>query len=341
MIDPAGYTVDERTDATDKRARYEALCKRLGIQSAEELRDKILPPTRYALPGIIAEGLTLLAGMSKIGKSFMALGIGLSIARGDKAFGSIPVELGDVLYLALEDGEKRVQRRIRQMIQNPKAEWPSRFRIAYRWRPMNSGGLADLSEWIAEAANPRLIMIDVLQKIRSEQKRSEGAYAYDYRSLEDLQKLAVKTSMPILAATHVNKGEHSDQFNSVSGTVGLTGAADNVLVLRRVQQGGTTLYGRGRDIEDFEHAVQFDKHTGAWTILGDASEIFRSDERANILFALEKAAGPMGPADIAKATQMKPNAVSALLTKMVGDGQVEKVGTGLYRSARPSAHWSN
>jgi RecA-family ATPase len=55
------------------------------------------------VPGIVCEGLSLLAGPPKVGKSWLSLDLALSVAGGGKAFGAIPVQPGPVLYLALED----------------------------------------------------------------------------------------------------------------------------------------------------------------------------------------------------------------------------------------------
>ena len=103
-----------------------------------------------------------------------------------------------------------------------------------------------------------------------------------------------------------------------------------MLVLARSSQ-GTTLYGRGRDIEEIETAVQFDKHSGRWSVLGAASEVRRSDERALILEVLREAEEPMTPSDLAVATGGKLNNVKQLLFKMSKAGEVTKLkGRGRY-----------
>src|SRR6476660_6508836 len=67
--------------------------------SAVDLMAMEFPPPKWAVPGIIAEGASLLAGPPKVGKSWMSLGLGLAVAAGTTAFGSIPVQAGPVLYL--------------------------------------------------------------------------------------------------------------------------------------------------------------------------------------------------------------------------------------------------
>lgn len=106
--DPNAYTVEHLPPIPaapcDKHP-----ARRLGLTSSATLMAKDLPPIRYVVPGFIAEGLTLLAGKSKIGKSWLILGTAIAVASGGYAFGSIKVDEGDVLYLALEDNERHLQ----------------------------------------------------------------------------------------------------------------------------------------------------------------------------------------------------------------------------------------
>ena len=94
---------------------------------------------------------------------------------------------------------------------------------------------------------------------------------------------------------------------------------------------GATLYGRGRDVEEIEAAVEFNRNTCRWRILGAASDVRRTDERGAILTALEQAQEPMSPADVALATEMRSLNVRQLLFKMTKAGEVLKLkGRGGY-----------
>jgi hypothetical protein len=111
--------------------------------------------------------------------------------------------------------------------------------------------------------------------------------------------------------------------------MGLSGAADTVLILDRDGQ-GTTLYGRGRDIEEIEQAVEFDRDTARWRVLGEATEVRRSDQRTAIIKLLLEADAPITPAEIAAATGMNDNNVRQLLLKMTKSGEVKKTEKGRY-----------
>ncbi|VAW04058.1 hypothetical protein MNBD_ALPHA04-2017 [hydrothermal vent metagenome] len=89
-----------------------------------------------------------------------------------------------------------------------------------------------------------------------------------------------------------------------------------------------TLYGRGREIEEIEMAVEFDNES--WRVLGEASEVRRSQEREAILTVLSNAAEPMGPKEIANALGVEVNNVKQLLFKMASAGEVQKQARGRY-----------
>jgi hypothetical protein len=296
--------------------------------TASDLAAKCFPPIAYVVPNYIAQGLTVLAGRPKAGKSWLALSIAVGVAMGCRVLGSIKVEQGDVLYLALEDNQRRLQNRLNKLLPSPK---PERLHLATECPRLDAGGLDAIEAWCVRVPKARLIVIDVLGKIRSERGPSESLYDADYRSIEPLKSLADTHEIAVIVVHHTNKREElSDPFDAVSGTTGLTGAADTVLILARDGL-GITLYGRGRDIAEIEVALQFDSQTGHWALLGDADVVRRTDERKAILDALLDADEPLGPAAIADSAEMKSNNVRRLVGKMVKAGEVVKMGRGKYR----------
>jgi hypothetical protein len=120
-----------------------------------------------------------------------------------------------------------------------------------------------------------------------------------------------------------------DPLDMVSGSTGLTGCMDTILVLNRGSD-GVTLYGRGRDIEEIESAVQFDKQYCRWSMLGDAREVRMSAERRAIIDALRTEREPMSPNVIADVTGHTSGNTRRLLHSMVIDGEVTKAGRGKY-----------
>jgi hypothetical protein len=300
------------------------------IGTAHSLRTKVFSPIKYAVDPYIAEGCTILAGRPKLGKSWMMLDVGLAVAGGRFCLGDTQCEQGDVLYLALEDNERRLQRRITKIL-GYAGEWPAPFHYATEWPRAEAGGLEQIAKWVASAPNPRLIVVDVLTAFRSPSSKQDSPYEADYKAVSGLQKIASsRDGLAIVLVHHLRKSlAEGDPFEKVSGTLGLSGAADTVLILDR-DGSGTTLYGRGRDIEEIERAVQFSRDTCRWTVLGEASEVRRTDERGRILAALIDADEPMNPKEIALKTGMARGNVDVLLLRMREKGEVQKLRRGLY-----------
>jgi RecA-family ATPase len=101
---------------------------------------------KFVIPGILPEGLTLLAGKPKIGKSLLAMNFVVAVASGRNALDDLPVEQGDVLYLALEDNERRLQMRLRNVLNGDSA--PQGLSFIWQWRNMDQGGIDDLRGWL-------------------------------------------------------------------------------------------------------------------------------------------------------------------------------------------------
>jgi hypothetical protein len=182
-------------------------------------------------------------------------------------------------------------------------------------------------------ANPRLVIFDVFLKVRPPRKKGEDAYAADYDAVTPLQRYASEHRLAVVLVTHTRKMEAEDPLEAISSTNGVTGAADAVLVLNRDAK-GTTLYGRGRDIEEIETAMRFDG--GRWSILGDADEVRKSDERRKIVAALKEAYDEMTPTAIAKLTGMKVENIRVLLRKMLASGEVIQPRVGYYAAPAPA-----
>ena len=250
------------------------------IASAASLRMKKFDPIRYIVPGYIAEGCTLLAGRPKLGKSWLMLDVGLAVAGGRYCLGDTKCEQGDVLYLALEDNERRLQSRITKILGTLGSEWPEQFQYATEWPRANAGGLDAIRDWIKAAKNPRLVVVDVLAMFKPASGNRDNQYEADYHAIKGLQAIASEFQIAIVIVHHTRKsGSDVDPFRKdVSGTLGLSGAADTCIILDR-DGSGATLYGRGRDVEEIEAAVEFDRNTCRWRILGAASDVRRTDER--------------------------------------------------------------
>jgi hypothetical protein len=312
-----------------------------GLITAAQLQTKQFKPVRIILPDLIPEGVTLLAGKPKVGKSWLAYDVCLAAADetrfvlGDKK----PVH-GDVLYLPLEDNQRRLKKRLDKILQGASA--PARLHLHTEWKRMDQGGLEDIEEWITSVDNPRLIWIDTLAKLRALPRPGEPPYAADYRAIESVQKLAGKYGVGVVFNTHLRKmASEDDAFDEVSGTLGLTGAADTIIVMKR-HSGMVKIHVRGRDIEEAEFAAEFNRTTCRWRIVGGADEVFRSQERQAIITALRDAKdkdgnrAPLSVSEVMAATERTDrHPVDQMLSKMRKAGEVVIAGRGLYTIPSP------
>jgi RecA-family ATPase len=289
--------------------------------TAADLLKEDIPPLKWVIPGFLPEGLTILAGKPKTGKSFLIFDWGLSVAYGGKAMGQVQVEQGDVLCLALEDGRRRLQDRLRDLVEATGSPAPERLFLHTVLPGLANGGLQAITRWIESHPEARLVIIDTLAKIRPPQKRGGNVYQEDYSFIGPLQELAKIHRIGLVLIHHVRKSSATDKdfIESVSGTLGLSGAADTVLVLARVRgEQKAVLHVTGRDVEEGEFALGCDLSRGQWTLLGDAKTCLMSDERKAILELL-KADGPMTTRQVADSLGRPRSTVANSLTKMVKD----------------------
>ncbi len=304
--------------------------------TAAELMDMEFEPTRWVVPGVLPEGLSLLVGKPKKGKSWMALGMCEAVAVGGVAFGTKRVEKGDTLYLALEDNKKRLKKRLQKILNGAAA--PDNMHLHTEWPRLDEGGAEALDAWLTEHPDARLVVIDTLARIRKE-GRGQNIYAEDYAALEQLLPLASKHGVAIVVVHHLRKMAASDPLDEISSSTGLTAGVDGFLILRRTPGSkGPTLYVDGRDIEEpTEYALIWNLNTATWTIEGEAEEVHISKERADILLTLNRNGQPMTPREVTDAMPgTKYNNIKYLMWTMLGSGQLLKDDKGRYYPTNPT-----
>ena len=190
--------------------------------TAAELRTMKFEPMRYVVPEYVPEGVTLLIGRPKIGKSWLALDVAVACASDRSVLGSLKPVHGDVLYLALEDGKRRLQCRLDKLQSPFRGEWPKRLTLAPMggWRRADQAGLEDIEAWSNSVEKPVLVVIDTLERFRKPADGRQQPYAADTEAIASLQKIAVKYGIAILVLHHDRKAAADDPFDTVSGTLG-------------------------------------------------------------------------------------------------------------------------
>ena len=201
-----------------------------------------LKPVRFFVNGLITSGLYILAGYPKVGKSWLALDICLSIAAGRDVL-SVQTTKGTALYLCLEDSKSRMQDRLYELTDEP----VDNLHFVLMADKISAGIEEQIESFVMQHRDTRVVFIDTLQKIR--RASPDYTYAADYNDLSALKALV----------HHLRKTKDADPFNMISGTTGISGCVDGSFVLIKSSRAEhkATLHCTGRDIEDKKIELEF------------------------------------------------------------------------------------
>ena len=226
-----------------------------------------LTPLNFVVDTLLSQGLHILAGSPKVGKSWLALWLAVTVAKGESVWG-MGVKQGTTLYLCLEDSTLRIQNRLFEITDNA----PASVHFTTNSDTLGKGLEEQLCAFLSEHPDTVLIIIDTLQMIRG--AGYDNTYANDYRDLSALKHIADTHRIAILLVHHLRKMNDDDPMNMISGTTGLSGATDSNFVLRKSQrrENTATLYCTGRDIPYRELALEFDGEDHVWKLLSDDCE---------------------------------------------------------------------
>ena len=204
----------------------------------------------------ISQGVNVISGASKIGKSWLMLWLGLQAAQGNSIWG-LPTLQCDVLYLSLED----TQRRIKDRLYNLTDSAPDNLYFAVTSGLIGGGLEEQITDFLTEHPATKLVIIDTLQKVRDSKGSAgkAGMYGNDYDDISSIKRIADEHDISIILVHHLRKlKDGDDPFNEVSGSTGITGAADTNYVLKRKRSSrDATLLACGRDVEYQELTLRF------------------------------------------------------------------------------------
>lgn len=294
--------------------------------TARELYDTYFPPLRWYIPGLLTTGLTLLWGSPKFGKSILALQWALSIASGGYVFGKLQCEKAGVVYLSLEDGPRRLQRRIKSLGIEP----PDGVEFFTEWTRENA--IDNLSKYLEAAPHIEIVFIDTLIRYKSIGDTNDYSQTSDL--LIRLKEIADRREIAIVVIHHskkLGKDESGDFIDSALGSRGLTGQPDHLTYLTKGKDGiDAVLHFKSKDAEPKELALKYDATIDNWALMGDVQEIQTSAARQEIYDLLAGAENVMTPKEIAKELDKNQNTVRVLLKRMVDDDVLAIVGRGNY-----------
>ena len=240
--------------------------KKLETMTAEQLQSAPYAPVPFLVDELIPEGLHILAGAPKIGKSWLALWLCLCVSQGQPLW-NFAVTQGEVLYLSLEDSYRRIQSRLFDLTEDA----PPTLHFAILADTLKHGLEQQIGQFLTEHPATKLVVIDTLQRVRSTGSDS-NLYANDYQDVGLLKQLADKHHIAILLIHHLRKLHDDDPMNMISGSTGLSGAADSAFVLQKNARSANaaSLHCTGRDIPDRTLKLELGEDDHIWKLLADS-----------------------------------------------------------------------
>ena len=261
---------DEFSDYEENSANIDLLFQRMNdpgfmpVVSMEDIYGMVFSPKEWIIKGILRSGLYILAGAPKVGKSFLVGQIAYHVSTGQPLWG-YPVHQSPVLYMALEDDHQRLQERMFRMFG---VESTKDLYFSISAKNLREGLEEQIAGFVKDHPGTRLIIIDTLKKIRPGDDDTYS-YARDYADMTQLKKIADDNGICLLLVHHTRKKEdESDAFNTVSGTNGLTGAADGSFIFakKRRTDSDAVLQFTGRDLQDQIFYLSKNRETLTWEL---------------------------------------------------------------------------
>lgn len=301
-------------------------------QGATELLRKTLAPLRCFVDELLAEGLTILAGKPKKGKSYLALDMCLSLSVGREAFMKFPTEKSRVLYVSLEDGERRLQRRLRQI--QPNLTSPQNLHFLYEFPRLGDGAFEAIKYY---AKTFQVIVIDTLGRVlppETPARKSLSEYQTMTDVLGEIQKFAQDERKAVVVIDHVRKASVEDDGDAIIGSTGKFGAADHGLIYgRKGEEKDGVLKVISRDLEPERFVLSM--VNGHLEFLGKG-EVYEMDaEQNHIIKILEEEGRPMAIPDIMRAMGIAGDAhykrFRVVMHRLYSEDRVGRTKRGMYR----------
>ena len=297
---------------------------KIQLIDAETLYYKPLEHPKMLIDGVLSDGLAIMAGDSKIGKSWMVLWMCLQISKGEPVWG-LPTRKTDVVYLALEDREWRVQQRMQDLTDTP----PENLHFGFSCGQLGAELESQIEDVLKDYPSTGLLFIDTLQMVRDNVSAKVNAYAQDYKDLSSLKKIADNHGICIFVVHHTRKERDGGNiFNDMTGSTGIMGVADTGMILRKDDRFGdnATLCITGRDVE--EKKLKMQMRGVKWEITEELSADDLRKERipdfvfkvVDFLFEHRQFEGTVTELLAAVGnTELKPNVASKYLTRFYSE----------------------
>jgi len=239
-------------------------------------------PLKYAINDILPQGLFILAGAPKIGKSWLILDMCRSIASGNNLWGYDTTK-NDVLYIALEDSHGRLRDRLRKIEATEPSTEQLSLHLAVSAKGIHDGLVEQVDEFMEYHPSTGFIAIDTLEHIRKGEtdRKDRGLYSTDYKDMQVLREITSKhDGITLVLIHHTRKMYDADPLFTVTGSTGLTGAVDGIWVLDKEKraENKAVLSILNRDTKGYAFKLELDEDDCKWKFLGECEDTEKDDE---------------------------------------------------------------
>jgi len=255
--------------------------KPLSIIDGKTLLSLEMDPPKFIISRILPTGLHLLAGSPKIGKSWLCLWLCNQVSRGLPVW-DFQVQKSTTLYLSLEDTIDRLHFRLSKITE----ESTEQTLFATESSDISNGLLEQLESFIAKYADTSLIIIDTFQRVR-DNATDKNMYGSDYDEVRKLKTIADKYKIAIILVHHLRKMPDNDPINMISGSTGIAGAVDGIFILEKDNrmENKAKLHITGRDIEDMQMLLEFDRDNSVWKFISYLNNPTETNEKVVLAMA--------------------------------------------------------
>jgi hypothetical protein len=303
--------------------------------TSQELLAADLPAPKWIIPDLLPEGLTLLVGKPKSGKSWLSLQIAASLSLGHDVISHFPCNPTSVFYISLEESDFLVKDRFEKKIGGMGS--PDHLTFLFDCAVETAGVKFIEAEINCAAVPPKLIIIDTLRRFMP--SFDVNSYDETTSALQGLRALAAKHEISILALCHARKSASADAIqDTILGSTGFAAGSDTFMIVTKNPGRPTDerplrgyVYTDSRIVMQSEYAIELVKDRG-WRYVGEGEQVRKSDIQQAIISALKEAQEKMTPKDIADETNIDHGIVKTTCRRLFRNGDIKQISRGFYAS---------
>ncbi len=308
-----------------------------GVFSIPDICNMKIEPMKWVVQDVIPlEGVTMLVSPPKSGKSILAYNVVIENATKPKILNYFAAgSRFDTLYIDLEGTKRRTQGYVTNLLGSG-VPFPPSVSVVYKWPCISGGGLSKLYDYATYHQNTKLFVVDTFGRIQvGTVSKTNIAYSYkrDVEDIDIFSRFCETMHVSVILIHHTKKTESDDWVSMVSGTYGISGSVDTLLLFkRRKGEFQATLSITGRDVEERQYKLNTNLRKQRINVIGEETDegIELTDTQRDIVLCLQAYGEPKSPKEISEMVGRSVGSVKRLLANMVEDGKIIRAGYGKY-----------